>query len=316
MNTKYFFIGVISLFLLSSCTAQEKPLDLKNPFIGGVSGIDVDFQNLRSEIYDGGRDPFEINVKLQNKGEFDVAASKVHVKLSGFNPAALGKLDEQLSKTPSEDLSGMKKDAQGTLINSPIVTVDFTELNHISPIVGATSELIVRADVCYNYKTIGVSKLCVRSNILNPAEGGICQINENKPFFSSSGPIQFENFIESTYGKDKLGFVFTIKKAGTGYVYEKDSGCDTTQRNKENRVYVKVDSKINGLSCTGLTSSGAIAQGFVSLFDGAQTITCKQTISSKNDFEQAISIEAVYDYDDLKQTTITVKNSGENTNSS
>ena len=309
-------ILIVVLFVIASCKSEEQPIDLKNPFVGGTVGINVDFQNLRKEIFDGGRDPFEIVVKLENKGEADVPKNKVSVKLSGFNPAVLGRVEEQLVRTPSDDLLSTKKDIQGNVLASPPVPVEFDGLNYLSSIVGATSEIKLLASVCYGYKTVGVSKLCVRSNILSPSAGGLCEINENKMLFSSSAPVQLVNFVESAYGKDKVGFNFDVKSVGQGNVYSIDSGCVAGVRAQENKVFVKINTQMSGLSCTGLKSTSNGVEGFISLFDGSQTISCKQQINTKTDFEQVVNIEATYDYEDTKQETIPVKISGETVTSS
>ena len=153
--------------------------------------------------------------------------------------------------------------------------------------------------------------MCFLSNILNPREGSICSINEDKQVFNSGGPVQIQTMKESARAKDKIGFSFEVKKIGTGQIYEKKTKCDKTLRKNENRVYMTVDSKIDGLSCTGLTTSGTKAEGFVTLFDNVKIITCTQPVTTKTDFEQVISINAMYDYEDFVQTEITVKNSGE-----
>ncbi|MBI4140410.1 hypothetical protein HY485_01090 [Candidatus Woesearchaeota archaeon] len=298
------------LLLLIACSSKETVVELQNPFIGGTSGVNIDFQNLRKEVFDGGRDPFDVVVKLDNKGEADVAKNNVRVRLSGVNPSEFSKLEEQLTRGPDDDILAAKKDSTGKLITTPPVFVEFTDLNHFSPIVGASADFTLRADVCYTYKTLAVSKLCVRSNILSPEAGGICEINQDKAVFNSGGTLQFGTLTESARAKDKVGFTFEIKKAGAGDVFEKESSCDRTQKNKADKVFVKVDTKMNGVSCSGLTSSGSVASGFVTLFDGSKVISCTQPASSRTNFEQLVSLEAGYDFENFAQTTITVKSSG------
>ncbi|MEM4247249.1 MAG: hypothetical protein QXF14_02920, partial [Candidatus Woesearchaeota archaeon] len=65
------------------------------------------------------------------------------------------------------------------------------------------------------------------------------------------------------------------------------------------------------LQCTGLTTTGTKAEGYVTLYDKKKTVTCTQTITTSTDYEQQISMEATYDYEEYKQTQITVKSSGE-----
>ncbi|MBI4016478.1 MAG: hypothetical protein HY363_02175 [Candidatus Aenigmarchaeota archaeon] len=312
MRSKY-IIAVMLLLILFSCTKSEsEALELKSPFIGGNTGLAIAFQGLRKDVFDGGRDPFDVLIRLENKGETAVKKEDVSLKLSGINPAEFSKLEEQLVKNPDDDILESRLDPAGQVLLAPPSIVEFTGLNHFAPITGASANFPLRAEVCYVYTTKAVSKVCVRSNLLNPPEEGICAINEAKPVFNSGAPIQIENVQESARAKDKIGFSFEIKHAGTGQLFEKKTKCDRTQRKNENRAYIVVDSKMSGVTCTGLTSSGTKAEGFVTLFDGVKLVTCTQPITTKSDYEQVISIEATYDYQEFSQTEITVKSSGEN----
>ena len=310
------FIALIAiLVLLTACAGGGKKgqtVDLSaSPFIGGTTGIGADFADFRKEVFDGGRDPFDVVVKLENKGEHTVPATMVHVKISGVNPAEFGKLEEDLIKSPPDELIETRLDAQGNVLPTTPVFVEFTDLNHFSPIAGAQVTYPLRADVCYTYQTEAVSKVCVRENILAPEPEGLCEINADKPVFNSGAPVQVGIVKESARAKDKIGFSFEIANAGAGQIFERGSRCDKSSRAKENRAYVIVDTGMPGLQCTGLSTTGTKAEGFTTLFDGKKIVTCTQTVSSRTDFEQQIDIEVVYDYEEYKQTEIVVKSSGE-----
>jgi len=313
MKKTSFFAMIALLLFLIGCAGEGEQVEIVSPFIGGTTGAIAEFVDLRTEIFDGGRDPFDVVVKLENMGEAEVEKEYIRVKLSGINPAEFGKLEEQLIMSPDDDLSAKRKDSAGNIIPGAPIFVEFKELNHISPITGARIDLPLRADVCYTYNTQAVSKVCVRENILNPAPEGICEITGTKPLFNSGAPIQFSNFKESARARDKIGFSFEVRNVGTGDVYGKKTLCDTTERKNKNSAYVTVDSNIPGLSCTGLESKGRSAEGYVTLFDGSKIVTCTQTISTRTDFEQLVTLKAEYDYEEFQQTTITVKSSGEGT---
>jgi hypothetical protein len=311
---KILTILAITLFIfLIGCKKDGEAIDITSPFIGGTTGLVAEFVEFRSEVFDGGRDPFDVVVKLENKGEAFVSKDNVRVKISGVNPAEFSKLEEDLIKSPEDDLLEMRKEPTGDVIPSPAVFAEFVALNHFTPIAGATATFPVRADLCYQYRTQAVSKLCIRENLLNPEAGGICEITEDKPVFNSGAPIQISNVRETTRARDKIGFSFEISNVGTGDVFEKGSVCDRSTRAKENRVFVTVNTNMPGISCTGLTTVGTRAEGFATLFDGKKIITCSQGVSTRIDFEQLFAIEAVYDYEEFQQTTLTVKSSGETT---
>ncbi len=301
------------LTMLTACAGGKsgETVDLGSPFVGGTSGIVADFLDFRTEVFDGGGDPFDVVIKLENKGESAVAPSRVRVKISGINPAEFHKMEADLMKGTADELMPVRKDAQSNVLPGGQETVEFVGLNHYSPIAGSQVTLPLRADVCYTYSTQAVSKLCVRSNLLAPEEGGICEINEDKQVVNSGAPVQVGAVKESARGKDKISFSFEIRNAGSGQVFERGSVCDRSTRAKENKVYVIVDSGMPGLQCTGLDTTGTKSEGFTTLYDGKKIVTCTQTITSRTDYEQQISMQVIYDYEEFKQTQITVKSSGE-----
>jgi len=308
---KSFFVIIAVMIFLMGCTGEGEQIEITSPFIGGTTGVVADFVDLRPEIFDGGRDPFDIVIKLENTGEAEVAKDSVRVKLSGINPAEFNKLEEDLTASPNDDLIAKMKDSAGNIIPGAPVFIEFTELNHVSPITGGQIDLPLRADICYLYNIKAASKICVRENILNPSPEGICEITESKPIFNSGAPIQFADFKESARSRDKIGFSFVVRNAGTGDVYGKNTLCSKDERKNKDAVFIRVDSNLPGLSCTGLESKGRTAEGYVTLFSGSKIVTCTQTIATRTDYEQLVTLEAEYDYEEFKQTSITVKSSGE-----
>lgn len=308
----YSFAIVSVLVLLVGCAGGGgQKVDLTSPFVGGTQGIVIGFQDLRADVFDSGRDPFDVVVKLENKGESLIPMENIRVKLSGVNPSEFDKSQNDLSKSSPDDVLQMSKDPQGAILIPPPVFIEFQNLNYKKSIVGATAPFTLRAEVCYLYRTKAVSKLCVRENLLSPQAGGICEVNADKPLFVSGAPVQLMNFKQSAGARDKVRFQFDVVNRAQGLVYERNSACDSSDTRKENRVYVIIETSIPGLSCTGLESSERGAEGFVTLYSGSKTVTCTQTVAERSDFEQLVNIEAVYDYEELIQTQITVKSSGE-----
>ena len=304
--------ATIFLVFLAACTTEETPqtVNLQSPFMGGTDGLLLSFQDFRPEVFDSGRDPFDVIVRLENKGESIVSKNNVRVKLSGINPSEFSKSEEQLSASAPDDVIEVRKEPNGNTLSPPPVFVEFMGLNHKNPLIGASNQFTLLANVCYQYRTRGVSKLCIRENLLTPP-AGICELNADKPIASSGAPVQFVNFKESTRAKDKVGFTFEITNANTGKIYERNSACDLSKRQSENKVHVTVSTGLAGILCTGLETTAKGAEGFVTLYGGSKTISCTQTVSTRSDFEQLVNLEAVYDYEQSTQSTLTVKSSGE-----
>jgi len=308
---RYIVIALLAL-LLAACEPSDKSeISITDPFLGGNTGLNIAFESFRTEVFDQGTDPFDVIVKLENKGEALVRKEDVRVKLSGINPVEFSKSSDQLSSMAPDDVIETRKDPVGTVLPGPLVFVEFTGLNHKSAIAGAQAKFPLRADVCYVYRTKAVSRLCVRENLLTPKADGICEINEAKTVFNSGSPVHVTNFRESSRARDKVGFSFEISNIGSGDIFQRNSVCDKSQRKNENRVYVLVSSSITGLKCTGLESTITGAEGFVTLYGGTKIVPCTQSIADRGDYEQLINVELIYDYEERIQNSLSVKTAGE-----
>jgi len=166
------------------------------------------------------------------------------------------------------------------------------------------------AEVCYTYNTESVTKSCVREDLLSPKDDGLCEVNEGKPVQNSGSPVHVQNVKQSPQGKDKLRLSFDIIHVGEGDLFEKNSDCDGDR--KQNKVYVKIDSGLNGLRCTGLNDlSGTSVGGTVTLYEDKKTISCTQTLDSLSDYEKPINILLDYDYANTAKTELNVKHVGD-----
>ena len=75
----------------------------------------------------------------------------------------------------------------------------------------------------------------------------------------------------------------------------------------KDRVYVIVDSGLDGLDCQSLAEKGSDKKsGFLRLSNGEATFTCTQTIQ-RTDAVKEISVKFNYDYRDTKETQVIVK---------
>jgi hypothetical protein len=200
---KIIIVLAIFALILAGCQEEGQKVAISAPFIGGTAGISFDFSQLREEVYDGGTDPFDIVLQIENKGEADIQKDHMRITLSGINPTEFSKTEAQLATTPTEDIIAMKKDAMGNIQAGPPIFVTFSDLNHAGQITGTQIDFPIRANMCYLYNTKTISKICVRKNILASQAGGICEINEDKPVFNSGAPIQITRLTESARAKDK-----------------------------------------------------------------------------------------------------------------
>lgn len=303
-------LAVMAL-LLSACNGGgDSELISIEPFIGGTEGLRISFDTGRppTETFDDGISPFDVSVKLENNGEFEISQSKVKVTISGILASEFGLSESQLSKNPGEVLLAREKRGNQIIESSPVF-VDFNNFNHATPITGAALPFTLRADVCYNYKTTARSKICIRKNLLSPKPDGICEVNEIKETFNSGAPVHVINLQETSRGADRISFSFDITHVaiGNGRIYGLDSSCDVIDRRNENKVFITVSTGLQGLSCSGLSSSGSVASGSTQILGGSKPILCTQDISQPGDYEVPVTIILDYDYENSVSTQIVVK---------
>jgi hypothetical protein len=294
--------AAIFLLLLAACQPSEEAPGEVETFLGGSQGLALQFTQLRSEVFDGGNDPFDVVVRLENKGEWDVPAPKAKVRLAGINPSEFGKNPEDFALAPPDDLPAVTRESRSNPID-----VEFRNLNYLAQVTGAAlPPFPLVATACYSYGTDAVSRICVRKDLLKK-DVGLCTVEEPKTVADSGAPVHVVNFQEQARGRDRVAFIFDVRHVGKGAVYELGSQC--ASRQMQNKVRVKVDSRIPGLSCSFATGTGT--EGAVTLVDGVKTVTCTQPIQNLGDYEQPVNIQLEYDYEDSITGQLTVKHVGE-----
>jgi hypothetical protein len=305
-------IAILTLFFLVACTQGGQQAELQQ-FIGGTTGLAVTFEpnTPPKEAFDGGFSPFDVVVRLENKGEETVKAGAATVKISGVLEPEFNLKTGDLTKKVGEELTAMRKDTTGKTLPGNPVFVEFKNFNHISAITGNALDFPIRADVCYTYATHASTLLCSRSNILQPEPNGICEVTGDKPVANSGSPLQVGNIKQAARSANSITFSFDITQSGTGLVFEPSSTCNDDRKYADS-IRVSVDTKIPGLTCSGLDSAGdGKVSGLTKLYSGTKTVTCTQAFSSASDAVVPATVTVGFDYEERAQTTITVKHSGE-----
>jgi len=307
MKSKYLgiLILVLALFLVG-CSKEIAPLKT-NPFIGGTTGLTMEFTSGAPpvEVYDGGVFPFQGLIKIQNIGETDVAIGDVLITISGISAPDFGTTTADLEQTNTEEILGTKKNAEGGQTEGMITHLTFPEngeFNYMEELSGNTNFPFL-ATMCYQYSNKAIAMLCIKEDPLSTSNS-VCEVTGLKNAFTSGGPIQIVNLVESPRGSDKIAFSFDVAHKGTGKVYGQGSEmCESSVTNKD-KVHVSVDTGMEGLECTGLEG----AEGDINLYEGKRTVTCTQVVGSGN-FEKPVEIETSYHYEQETMTHVLVKHS-------
>ena len=303
---KKILIILVGLFLIAGCSNSNNTGTTKNTFIGGTESAEFDFMTGTppEEVYDGGQQPFEVTVKIENKGEYDIPKEDLKVKLTGFYPADFG--SPTIEKNPEEDLDKSYIDPDGETQKGDITFLNFQGFNFVGTLKG-NNQYKIRADVCYKYGTYGQADLCVLDDLTPEEESKeVCKVNERKSVASSSAPVQIQNFEEEVSGTRKVRFSFDVIHSETGFVARLGSSCNDDLLTK-NKVWVEVDSGLPGLECSGL-EGGSATTGETTLYDNKRKIICMQDLSGvSGDFEKKVNILIKYDYKEYTERDILVK---------
>src|SRR4030042_7101179 len=138
MRKEVFVIFLFSLLLLVSGQegCQSETTGKTDPFVGGKEGILIDFVEGAPppEVFDQGH-PFEIVVRLQNKGEDDVEVNEGRVDISGISDQDFSGI---YSRYFQEKLFGTYKNPEGEVVEGLTSYLTFSGFQHRRALAGNT----------------------------------------------------------------------------------------------------------------------------------------------------------------------------------
>ena len=331
MNKRYYILAFfICILLLASACAKKSGAAIgsapRTPFIGGTTGVIINFEkdSPPPEVTDDTSFGFKAIVNLKNQGEFTIPKDRMKINLIGFDPSDFGRSFQDLRDvTPDDNLQSRKRDAEGNIIEGTTTFAEFPKSGSefIPSKFPGNTPFTFRADVCYNYQTDVISKLCVLKDMINIRDNSICRASENKAVYSSSGPVQITNLRQSVIGRDKISFSFDIVlNSNVDIFWSKDKimptsfdqGCPKDprfRRERESNVGIIIneipnDPIFTNPKCGGLDGTN----GVVRLISGKRTVTCTvDVVPERLDLEKTISITLQYNVLDTKETHVLVK---------
>jgi len=314
------FIIFLLILLLAGCKKDGNTGvgPKETPFIGGKVGFLMSFIDGAppEEIFDNNQYPFSVAVKLENKGEDDVAQNEGYVKIVGINPPDFNTTAQLLNKSLPSNLKGSKKNFEGTILDGDTTVVEFNNLNYQPDIAGNFNGPVIRAELCYNYKTRTSTQICVKEDLLTGLDNKeICKLSEDKKPQNSGGPIQITSSREDPLGTGKVQFSFVVGHVGENNdrFYKKGTNCEDKATNRDkNVVFVNMTSDFNGVNpkCEGLQEPSAdSSSGYITLFDKApRTVVCSLDVSgATGEFEDLLTVDLEYRYHQFIEKSILVK---------
>ncbi|OIO66326.1 hypothetical protein AUJ68_01235 [Candidatus Woesearchaeota archaeon CG1_02_57_44] len=314
---KRFLVLLAAMIVIAGCSGNDNTAATtkQKPFIGGSEGVTMAFisGNPPGEVFDSATYPFDVTLKLENVGEFNVPADQMRVKITGISPADFGVNAADLNKPAPENLDSASIDPQGEIIKGTATYLNFPGLKFMETLPGNTP-FNVYATSCYTYGTTGQAMLCMREDVLNEKDVG-CKVNEKKTTYSSGSPVQVTSFEEAPAGSDKVTFSFMVEHRGTGKVSLHGSSCNAAdERVNDKKVFVDVSTGndlSSGLTCSGL-QGGTATSGYITLYENEKRqVRCTQSNvpGQVGDFEKRVTINLLFDYEQSVSTPLLVKHS-------
>jgi len=316
MRAKFIVLVLIISVVVLGCGQKEEVATTLGgtSFIGGNEGIGISFISGAppAEVFDNGKLPFSINLQIENKGEWDILNPQdFTITISGIDPSDFNNPD--IRQDSPQPLIATKRDTQGNLIPGTVASMIFPGFSYLGNLAG-DAQFTIRASACYSYGTKGVTKICVRDDLLS-LEQGVCVVNGDKGVENSGAPVKVIEVKEAALASDKLQLTFKIKKTEQdGSLFQLGTECSTNLQNRD-IVKVTVNTGISGTDCQGFTDEIGNPQrgnwGYVNLFSGERIISCIQEVSSvSGDFEKIIDFTLEYDYRQSIEQSILVKHVG------
>lgn len=294
-----FLVLILSLSGIQGCPTkdEEKGEEELGAYIGGTDGLGISFveEEPPETVLDNNQDPFYITLLVENNGEYSIPAGKIIATISGISKDAFGM--SSLNAKSKSELFGKTKFGN-EVIEGGVDNLQFDQANYKHDL-SADFSTQLRADVCYNYQTKSLVKLCLKKNPVQRKQEDICLVtNENVDAENSGAPLQISG-INSRGSSDSVTFTFTVENKGTGEAYENNAFTDScmVKSDKQDKVNVKVVSESGKLAikCGVLENKD---YGIIRLVDNRKTISCSFKTSALQDtaFEEPFEITLDYFY--------------------
>ena len=215
MNIKSLVLFVLVIFL-SGCTADTADTTLGS---SANDGIDVKIldNSLSNTYYEG--DPFNLELQIDNIGDFALPNNSFYLTLTGFNPTSFGKTAEELKLSNSGTLDAIF-DTNNQSIVSGTEFISYDNLCHINDLIDPYS-LNMKFYSCYPYQTEIKSTVCFGEHRSELNE--ICTVNEEKEFTNSRSPVQATSLSEVYVGNNEYRFMIDLLNSGSGEIINSDS---------------------------------------------------------------------------------------------
>ena len=290
-----------SVLLLSACSSNEA-IASEGAFIGGTDGVTVTFEPF-SVLEDGfytifDTEDFPIDVLIRNKGEHEIAAGEVTLKL-------LGPAQNDFANIPSWTLDNVEEIEKISEFNpeGDEELISFTPNDYATFLGTVTTfhDIPFLIDYEYDYQTfLIVNDVCFKEDA---ADDRLCEVKETKSHAVSAAPITETKVEEDTAGKGVVVLKIDVSNANTG----KSTIIGEDFDNRFSQVAYEIDNPADWECKSGGRENEA------RLVDGKAQIICKlvEPLTEDELYVNSVRLTLSYTYNDIVQETLRVLESVE-----
>ncbi|MFC1698321.1 hypothetical protein ACFL1H_08350, partial [Nanoarchaeota archaeon] len=302
-------IGVV--LMIMGCDGGGDEPTVRTPYQGGSEGLEVDFEYISSlsngmpTVYED--QGFPIELKIQNKGEFEIPSNDIKFQVIGIANNLFSGLDTG-EVSYGNDLNEKTRDYDG---GEAIISFG----GNVEYIPELTKEFYVQTftiEYEYPYETYAtIPRVCYKYDVRDER---ICDMGGSQSLFVSGAPIQISSAVQERVGQGIFALSFDIVNAGGGQVTSDDYIATLNAADRDTKdyhsVFGYVDYEITPADDFVCRSIGP-GEGIARLENNRATVRC----TLKNDviadgatpFTKPIDIKLNYKYRDYVDQSVMVE---------
>ena len=300
-HTSYLaIVAILGILLVAGCEdTGSKDAGIGSPYIGGTQGITANFESFG--IVDAGLptiyedETFPVEITLRNKGEENIDAGDVTIRIRGISEQDYDGLSFEESNADNIEKVSTTNTAGGE------ETIDMGDAKYSHNIITAFYDATVYAEYQYPYAThVAIPQVCFKEDLQDTT---VCNVEESKQHFSSGAPIKVTAAAEKRAGAGIIAIEYTVENLGGGDVTAPDKEFDS----RHGQIAFSLDENSNpsDWECKlgGEENGGR-------LIDGKGTIRCKLNSPMEENtlYTKQIDLTISYIYRDLIQQKVRINN--------
>lgn len=293
---------IIAVVGVSGCITPKEESTPQTAFVGGSGGLSISFmQNAPPSEYPECTG-FEIGVQLENKGEYTLEKGKTSISISGIATHATGYYITPSATQAADELTGRQKFGK-TVTPGGQQLVSFSSIG--SPdFPGDTTQTII-ATICYPYRTVAMSTICVKESFTKQTTGGteLCKITGDKTVFNAGSPVHISSLSQFPVGSPIRGITVNMKlsNVGGGTPYALGATCPAVLQSNIGKI------KVTKMHLINLDKDGDCVGKIITMTGSEAFLSCKFDWTGEKisgEFEDILEMAFDYGYTDTTTTKV------------